>query len=190
MFIIIACVMFIVTGIVFLISTIAKGNAAESKKEIFLICLIFIVPEIILIIVGLLCDDKALGIACASIFAIAMSVAEYIRILTVFKCNEIISAKYIGYEKYVHKRKGEIISIDYCPEFVYKYNGVFYKEFARAALGKRAIPKYTKGEYYDVYIDPKNPKKLILKRRLSFADIIMFLLIAACAFVAVLLILG
>ena len=109
-----------------------------------------------------------------------LSPVEYIRISSVFKCTERISAKYTGCS---------FRSRYYSPNFEYEYDGVLYTGATVQVFNNRFIKRFAVGEYYDVYIDSENPKSFVVKRRLFFADIIIFLLIALCLCAAVGLIL-
>ncbi len=179
------CLVIIALGAIICIWSIIYGYInGKNLKSIapgVLIGSFFIASGVTILLCERFFGEEGGAAALMLVTAVLLFPTEYIRISSVFKCTERISAKYTGCS---------FRSRYYSPKFEYEYDEVLYKETTVQFFNKRFIKKFAVGEYYDVYIDPKNPKKLILKRGLFFADIMIFLLIAVCTFVAVLLILG
>lgn len=112
--------------------------------------------------------------------------SEWVRISNVINCKEVIEAKYVGCQTRTNRG-----ATYYLPTFEYKYNGVSYTSTTPQTFGKSYIKKHFEdGGYYNIYINPSKPETHIVKRRIFFTDIVMFLFIAVLIGVSVSLITG
>lgn len=96
----------------------------------------------------------------------------YIGFVKIFFCNQKVSAEFIGVVPY------RIRSFThYTPQFKVRYDHRTYTNTTGEVYSKRKINKKFKiGEKYQVYIDPKKPQSICVKRSPSFSSLLMIII--------------
>ena len=100
------------------------------------------------------------------------------------KCNKSVEATYIKAD--THYTFG-IWSNYYIPIFKYFYNGIQYESRVIEPINKRKLESLMKNIKCNILIDEKNPKNIIIDKKIRFDEISILLIGVLFIFVGVLL---
>lgn len=96
----------------------------------------------------------------------------YMGIIKILRCNKKVQAEFIGAVPYRARYRTY-----YTPRFQIRYNHQTTQNTTGETYTLKKINKeFHHGEMYDVYIDPKDPLSICVKRRLSFSSLLMIVL--------------
>lgn len=99
------------------------------------------------------------------------------------KCTQKVMAQYTT--RQAHVNLGSSLPTTYTPYFTYHWEG---REYRAAAFGlnlsKKKIMEFHSDRQYEVYIDPKKPKRLILTKKVTVTEITDWITGAGCYFLA------
>ena len=93
-------------------------------------------------------------------------------IYSVLRCKQKIEAVYCGCNSY----PGRYGITSYAPVFEYVCGGTVYHEQTTQNVSKRVLKNMTEGESYPIYINSKYPGVYVLKRKIRFTTVIVFIL--------------
>ena len=97
------------------------------------------------------------------------------------KCTQKIMAQYATCQ--AHVNLGSPLPTTYTPYFTYQWEGREYKAAAFGAnLSKKKIMEFHSDQQYEVYIDPKKPKRLILTKKVTVTEITDWIVAGGCYF--------
>lgn len=108
-------------------------------------------------------------------------VSAIYKIILRVKCTQKIMAQYVTCQSHVNL--GSPLPTTYTPYFTYHWEGREYKVAAFGVnLSKKKIMEFHSDQQYEVYIDPKKPKRLILTKKVTVTEITDWIAGAGCYF--------
>lgn len=166
-------IMFIFLGIAMLLFT--SNGLATSKLALFASIYLIIFGSSFVVIWYLVENnnlhesyymiDMGLGVGIMFLLTFFYKISKF------FICTLRIKAEYLYCNIYTTRTV-----VSYSPIFRFSYNNNSIENSVGEVLSKRQIKKYKEGEMYDVYINPKNPYMMLLKKNIRFSDVSLFTL--------------
>lgn len=101
---------------------------------------------------------------------------SYNNISAVFKCNEKINGIYRGYNTYYGGHGASRRSV----MFEYRFNGIRHREQSTQGTSYKELEKMSVGEEYTIYVNPNEPWKFVIDKRVHFVDVMIFLFGLLC----------
>lgn len=114
-----------------------------------------------------------------SLYVVAMGIGliflllgSYMGIIKKFMCSRRVEAQFIGAATY--KLKG---IRHYTPRFSFRYNGKCYSNTTGEMYSERRLEKkFRKGKSYTIYVNPKNPNTICMKKLPSWSSVLLMFL--------------
>ena len=146
-------------------------KADKNYRRTMMLAVGFLVCGIFFVITQFVLHDDPL-----TVMLLLLTFGGFIALLGIYNmglvitCNQPIQGIYRGYNKVSTGRGGLL----YFPIFDYQFAGEERHEQSMKPVSKRKIEReFIEGEWYEIYVNEKQPRSFIVIKRLQFRDVLV-----------------